>query len=403
MPTKLFAAALLLLPLAPQQQQPVVRSGVELVRIDVQVSSRNGQPVESLKPEQFEVNIDGRKLPVVTLDFVRYGAAAAVTEGAGAAAPGAAPAVPAPGSEGRVLILAVDQASFMTVSKPAALEAVTRLAAMADPRDLIGLIAYPGPGVSFSPSRDRAALLEAAKGIDGQLQLPTGRVVLSLAESVDWTTDADYRRNIIQRECGRPDDCKAMNLCACDVDMAANEMVGNFQMQAMRSVAGLHSVVETVKQYPGRKTLVIVSAGFASSDRMGGKPDVAAEADMLGKRAAQANAVIYSLHMDVSFLYAFSAASAGRQLQTVFRNSKMLATGLDRFTGSAGGSVMTVQAGPDPALKRLLSETSAYYLLGVEPTPELRDGDVHRITVRVKQGGTLVRSRNTVLIPKEPG
>ncbi|HUF23342.1 MAG TPA: hypothetical protein VMN81_04375, partial [Vicinamibacterales bacterium] len=94
MPTRLFAAAvLLLLPFAQQQQQqqPVIRSGVELVRIDVQVSSRDGQPVENLRAEQFEVNIDGRKLPVVALDFVRYNATEASAPSAGSAPP-AAPA-----------------------------------------------------------------------------------------------------------------------------------------------------------------------------------------------------------------------------------------------------------------------------------------------------------------------
>jgi VWFA-related protein len=400
MPTRLFASAvLLLLPFAPQQQQPVIRSGVELVRIDVQVSSRNGQPVENLKAEQFEVNIDGRKLPVATLDFVRYsGTTSAAPSAAATPVTGAPAAAAAP--DGRVLILAVDQSSFITATRQAPLEAVKRLAEMAHPSDLIGLIAFPGPGVIFSPSRDRGALIEAAQKIDGQLQLPrNSRVVLSVADAVDWTTDADYRRRIIQREC--PAAQTGMDPCPREVEMMANEMIGTFQMQALRSVAGLKGVIETVKAYPGRKTLVVISAGFAASDRMGGKPDVTFEADMMGKRAAEANAVLYSLHMDVSFLHAFSSASAGTQLQTVFRNSQMLARGLEQFTGSAGGTVITVHAGPDKALSRLLTETSAYYLLGVEPPAELRDGNLHRITVRVKQGGTQVRSRNTVIIPKK--
>src|SRR5688572_31709748 len=47
---------------------------LELVLIDVQVSARNGQPIENLRPDQFEVNIDGKRLPIATLDFVRYNA-----------------------------------------------------------------------------------------------------------------------------------------------------------------------------------------------------------------------------------------------------------------------------------------------------------------------------------------
>jgi VWFA-related protein len=364
----------------------------------VQVTTRNGQPTENLRPDQFEVNIDGKVRPVVSLDFVRYGTTASPVPGAASApAPPASSQGATPGDTARVLIFAVDQSSFMQASRQAPVEIIKRIAAMADPRDLIGLIAFPGPGVMYSPSTDRAALLEAAAKIDGRLQLPrNNRVVLSVADAVDWTSDREYRQRIIQRECPNPGDL----MCPKEVELMANEMVGAFQMQAMMSVSGLQNAVETVRQYPGRKTLIVVSAGFAATDRMGGKPDITFEADMIGKRAAQANAVIYSLHTDVSFLHAFSSPTAAKELQNVFRDSSMLARGLEQFTGSAGGTVIPVHASPDAALKRMLSETSAYYLLGVEPLPDHRDGQVHRISVKVKQGGTQVRARSSVLIPK---
>src|SRR5688500_10733938 len=118
--------ALGLAPTAPQQQVPQqpIRSGVELVLIDVQVSARNGQPIENLRPDQFEVNIDGKRLPIATLDFVRYNATERSAPSAGSAPPAAAPAASpgaaaAPRDAPRVLILAVDQASFMQASRQA--------------------------------------------------------------------------------------------------------------------------------------------------------------------------------------------------------------------------------------------------------------------------------------------
>jgi VWFA-related protein len=392
-------------------QQPVIRSGVELVLVDVQVTGRDGQPFPGLTPQQFEVTIDGRTRPVVTLDYVRYpNRADAPAAGEGPPAQqmvGAGESMSARlADEGRTLILAIDQASFIVPSEPAAVEVVKRIAAMAHPRDSIGIMTYPVPGISLPPTRDREALLDAAKQIAGQLQLPRGRVVLSLGDAIDWSTDADYRKRIYDRECPASAATASgmmVDVCYREVEMAANEMVGNFQMQAMRSVSGLRSVVDAVQAYPGRKTLVIVSAGFAASDRIGGKPDITFEADMLGQRTAQTNIVLYSLHMDVAFLQAFSSVSAGSQLQTVFRNSQMLAKGLEQFTASGGGSTISVMAGPDAALKRLLGETGAYYLLGVEPLAVHRDGKLHRIQVKVKQRGAEVRARNTVLIPKGPG
>lgn len=391
----------------PPQQAPPIRSGVELAVVDVQVTSREGRPLADLTPQQFEITIDGQRRPVVTLDFVRY-PSRANARAAGEGPPAQQMIQPGEslsasrGDEGRTLILAVDQASFIVPSEPAAHEVVKRIAAMAHPRDSIGLITYPLPGISLPPTRDRNALMEAAKQIGGQLQLPRGRVVLSLADAQDWTTDASYREQILQRECpaSAANDGTLIDLCYRQVEMAANEMVGTFQMQALRSVTGLRSVVDAAAAYPGRKTLVVVSAGFATSDRIGGKPDVRFEADVLGRRASETNIVLYSLHMDVAFLQAFSSLNAGSQLQTVFRSSQMLARGLEQFTASGGGTTITVQAGPDAALKRLFSETSSYYLLGVEPAAQHRDGKLHRIQVKVNSRGAQVRARNTVFIPK---
>lgn len=385
-------------PGARQAGQQPIRSGIELVRIDVQVTSRNGQPIETLTPEQFDVNIDGRTHPVVTLDYVRYNAPPAEASPAAAAPPlPTAAAAIAPGDSTRVLILAVDELSFMTASRGAPIEVVTRIAALASPRDLIGLISFPGPAVTFSPSTDRAALLEAAAKISGRLVIPSSnRLQFSVADAVDWSADASYRQRIYQRECPVAGDMA----CRRDVEMLAAEFIGTFQMQAMMSVSGLQNVVDIVKQYPGRKTLIVVSGGFVASDRMGGKPDIQFEADMLGRRAAEANAVIYSLHTEVAFLHAFSSPQAARQLQNVMRDSSLMAGGLERFTASAGGTVIPVPAGPDKALARVLSETSAYYLLGVEPLPEHRDGKVHRISVKVRHAGAQVRARSSVRIPR---
>ena len=82
-------------------------------------------------------------------------------------------------------------------------------------------------------------------------------------------------------------------------------------------------------------------------------------------------------------------------------DSSMSARGLEMIAGAAGGTVVRVEAGTaDAALERLARETSVYYLLGVEVTDRERDGKVHGIRVRVKPRGAVVRSRESVLIPK---
>ena len=52
------------------------------------------------------------------------------------------------------------------------------------------------------------------------------------------------------------------------------------------------------------------------------------------------------------------------------------------------------------AFDRVLRETSAYYVLGVEGSEEDRDGRPHPIRVRVKRKGAEWRSRSEVIITK---
>ncbi|HYY97104.1 MAG TPA: VWA domain-containing protein, partial [Pyrinomonadaceae bacterium] len=83
----LLAALCLLTPARAQQQQQqqgqtpqsredeeVVRISTELVQTDVMVFDKSGKFVEGLKPEQFELKVDGREKPIVFFDRVRAGA-----------------------------------------------------------------------------------------------------------------------------------------------------------------------------------------------------------------------------------------------------------------------------------------------------------------------------------------
>ena len=50
------------------------------------------------------------------------------------------------------------------------------------------------------------------------------------------------------------------------------------------------------------------------------------------------------------------------------------------------------------AFGRILRESSAYYLLGVAPAAEDRDGKLHVLRVTVKKRGVTVRTRTHVVI-----
>jgi hypothetical protein len=73
---------------------------------------------------------------------------------------------------------------------------------------------------------------------------------------------------------------------------------------------------------------------------------------------------------------------------------------LEEFSDASGGALLRVPTGSgEYALDRVLRETSAQYLLGVEPEEADRDGKLRALRVRINRNGTTIRSRRWVVIP----
>ncbi len=403
----LFLAAVATMVAANQQlpQTPVFRGGVELVAVDVQVIDKTGQPIPALGAADFEVSINGRSRRVVSADFIRD-AASAPSGASNAISRTLRPeGVAADVSAGRTIILAVDEHSFSASAAQAAMQAAGRFLDHLDPNDMVGLFAYPSGASGFDLTRDHAAVRKSLDKIVGLLDVPASRFHLTASEVIDITSaDTLALDAVAERECTvggvkRPGDSS----CRRDIRMEATSLAGMLEIQVGQSIHGLHALLQTLARHPGRKTLVVVSGGLMASDRPGGRPDLTMETLALGQAAAAANTNLYGLHMDSSFIDAFSAGTRRGATSSLMRDSSVLGRGFERFTAAAGGTLIRVEAGTgDGAFAQVLRETSAYYLLAVEPVEADRDGKSHPIRVKVKTRGATVRSRTAVVIPK-PG
>jgi hypothetical protein len=129
---------------------------------------------------------------------------------------------------------------------------------------------------------------------------------------------------------------------------------------------------------------------------------MSSDAKQAGKEAAEAGVLLYTLHLNTSFLDAFSP-DAPSAAQTAMRDANVYARGLDLFNGMANGTFLEVNTGADFAVDRMIRETSAYYLLGVQVEDTDRTGNAQRIEVKVNQRGASVRNRAQVVIPKKTG
>jgi VWFA-related protein len=298
------------------------------------------------------------------------------------------------------------------------------------PNDMVGVYAFP-LGPKIAPTTDHAL---AARRVDqvvghreplhGMYNLTPIEIVDIVAESarnasravvrareplvngarppgaaIATSDDSDTLRRVQMRECGTTD-----TQCAEDIQTEAANSSFMLESQLTESLNGLRTLVQNLGEYPGRKTVVLFSAGMVVSDRPGGRPDVGDLPKLLGQEAAKANTAIYALHVDSSFWTTNAAETrkADRVPESRNRERALLGRVLDQFSGASGGALFPVLMGRgDLQLRRVLTETSARYLLGVEPTAADRDGRLRQLKIKVDKDHVTVRSRSWVMIPKK--
>jgi hypothetical protein len=175
------------------------------------------------------------------------------------------------------------------------------------------------------------------------------------------------------------------------------------ERQAQMSLIGLQNLLTGLGEIPGRKTVLLMSAGVLVSDRLDARPDAGDLARVLGEMAARVNATVYTVHLDTNNTSANvnAASQKGNSISDLGgRDRALFGNWLDQFSAAAGGRRIYVPVGAGEfAFDRILRETSAYYLLGVEPLAADRDGRPHRLGVKVSRKNASVRSRQWVVVP----
>jgi VWFA-related protein len=363
-------------------QQPTFHGGVDVVAVDVQVIDRDGFPVADLTPDKFHVTIDGRSRQVVSAALVgtalRREAMSAKGQTGRPLIPRPEPTAPdEPRQDLPPIVLAFDCLSFSPAAEAQVVQLARDFVTRLDPAQRVGLLAYPiGPKVD--PTSDHSAVAEAIAQIRGQ-KAPTQ---LLPSEIVDGSTHP----------------CP-LCLPLRDPFMQAQEL----EAQGRTQLGILEELMRNLGQVKGRKIVVLVSAGMVVSDRIGFRPDLGEYGMRVGKVAAEANVTVYSLFVDKSLFTRMSAErrNAPSRDQPIFRDGNILSRMVDQVSGASGGEMFRSLTDDGAyAFDRLLRETSAYYLLGVEVTERDRDGRTHELKVKVDAPKATIRGRAWVVVPK---
>ena len=271
---------------ATAPQRTVFRSTVDVIAVDVQVVDRDGNPIERIGPEAFEVSINGQRRKVQSAQFLRHAIDPVARHSVGQSGE-ALSDTEVREAEGRTFVLAVDTGSFEVGTERAPIEGARGFIQHLNPSDRVGLFVYPS-GAKIAPTTARAPLTVNLDRVIGQKDplrshfnlrpweivdiasrsttpnsfLTASRILNEGLDSATQATDAVLR--VQARECPSDPDCPA-KIYEEGIGLATQ-----LERQVQGSLSGLDALLNALSELPGRKAVIFVSAGIARERSTGG-------------------------------------------------------------------------------------------------------------------------------------
>jgi VWFA-related protein len=395
----LCAAAYLAAQQAPPAQQPptpTFRAGVNFIRVDVIATDKTGAPVANLKPEDFEVTEQGKPQKIETFKLVSLDG--------GLMATGDQTPKPIRSDEDeqreaarddvRLFAIFLDDYHVKVESRLGARQQIARFVdTQLGPSDMIGVM-YP----------------------------------LSSLSSVLMTRDHDAVMRGIQQFTGRKYDYTPKNPAEERYQFQPTEVVEQIRNQvSLLALKGLIIHMGGLKE--GRKALILVSEGYSSilppqlrdanaqspgsgnpnrydptagasgTDVTENRAQNMAMVDMenqlrdVYEEANHYNVAIYAVdpRMLATGEFGVDMPAIDSRLDQQFLTNTMET--LRTLSGNTDGRAIVNRNDLTIAMKQIVRDTSAYYLLGYNSTFTSNDGKFHEIKVRVKRSGVEVRAR----------
>jgi VWFA-related protein len=364
----LLAASPYASPQAPLDAQPVFRLSVSLVQLDAVVTDRKGHHVTDLGPDAFVVLQDGQPQPVTAVAYIRADEPLVDDHGVPLTS---APVLPRDAR--RVIAVVVDDArmSFGSIARTR-----TALRRFVDeqlhPDDLVTIITTSArPGTSWPFTFGRAELRAAAS-----------RLRYSLWNAVDGG-DLEGLDRIYARS--RIEDLRQRS----------------FAIDAMNRIA---DVIDAVRELPGRKTIVLVSEGFAMFGPGDSNNIIRDGMRRLVDRANRAAVVVYAIDprglVPTGLTAADDTPSMNRLLELMAERGSALRETQDglRFVAAQTGGFAVVDQNDIPrAFGKIMADQEGYYLIGYQPAASTFGADGARqyrsLKVKVTRKGLRVRAR----------
>lgn len=386
-----------------QDQPPVFRTGVEVLPLDVTVLDRDGLQVKDLTAADFTVEVDGQVRRIVTAEYVRLADEMTASMMRNATAPAAAAPSGLDGvitsnggtgaAPGRAILLMIDQGNIRFGAARPVMQTALKFIDRLQPNDRIGVVAVPGPGEVQDFTTDHAKVREAMLRITGQVAPAHRSFNISMTEAfaIYRQNDAMLANQVFLRECSGAIGAADQERCERDVEQEAAEIVGDIRTQTDRSVSAMRAVLKSLGAMEGPKSVILISEGLVL-EGLGG------EINDLANVAAEVRASLDVLLLEV----ARYDASQSQMPTTAQADRTLQEEGLLLIAGMSRGNLHRIVSSADNAFQKIERSLAGYYLLGVEPGTNDRDGKRHRIEVKTTRKGVTLQARRMFLSSEGP-
>jgi hypothetical protein len=167
--------------------------------------------------------------------------------------------------------------------------------------------------------------------------------------------------------------------------------------RANQSLAGIHRAIEFASITPGRKTLVIVSAGVLVSKDGDSRARFETQLGKMARAAETASITVYSLFMNGAFLQKYGATVQGITLKDEVES---LGLSLYSIARECGGTFYQPETFPGPFVERLIKGARTYYRVSFTPADGDRSAAAHKLEVFLNMPGTAYY-RQMITIPRQ--
>jgi len=392
-------------------------AAVDQVTVDVVVARRDGSTVGGLTADDFTVLEDGREQKVVSFDVVKQDPALGSASGPDTASWPVATNVGPAAPRGRTFVIVFDNIHMSPLGARSAKSAVAAfLEKGTRPGDDVLLVST---GDNFwwnaRAGKGRADLLAVLKDLEGRRFLAPAGDRLTDYEAVQITVYRDVR--VAGQVASRFDrygvtsrdqmlqtqqNTTEPGMIDTYVDQRALEAYLQLRNRLNVTFGILERSFQSLQDSRDRKTVILVSEGFVY-DPSNRRLRTVTEA------ARRANAALYfvdtrglealSTHYSAEFGAAMPEADRLGAIADIGREGD----GAEALASDTGGFSVRNTNDFASGLVRIARESESYYLLGYVPAARAPEGKFHKIEVRVRGRGLVVRARKGYYDAGGPG